>query len=288
MQLIDAPLQGADSSPVGWAENGTLMNGGGYGRHSFGSHKTYTYEWRSTSAPRVAQILKSYQDGTYGRGLIYFLDPSTYSSNLLPARWADPSMALDYNGIPLIYGASPEAVDTPSFEVNGYPIRSAMYDVSGTPTSWTPGYPDSVFIPAPPGYYLFAGAAYTSTGNGGVYATAVTGSDTQVYSTRLAELSTTDSDVVYNAVAPSSNSAGVRIWIGGGTGTVTLSGLTVRAVPSSNTPLNFRQGPWTGGMGHSGCRFTGAPTWVTNNAVMNGGHIGFAASFTEVGDWATG
>src|SRR5690606_3795009 len=66
------PLSGADSSPVGWGADGTHLNGGGWAMGSWNSHKRYTYEWGQSSSREVAQLLKSYRDGTYGRGLLYF------------------------------------------------------------------------------------------------------------------------------------------------------------------------------------------------------------------------
>ena len=44
---------------------------------------------------------------------------------------------------------------------------------------------------------------------------------------------------------------------------------------------------WIGGQGHSGCRFSGMPSYV-NNGPIAGGRIGFAASFKEVGTWIRG
>lgn len=61
-----------------------------------------------------------------------------------------------------------------------------------------------------------------------------------------------------------------------------------RPVIGSDTNLFALQaGPWIGGQGHSGCRFVGVPTYVSNSPYA-GGRIGFAASFTEVGSWVYG
>lgn len=43
-------------------------------------------------------------------------------------------------------------------------------------------------------------------------------------------------------------------------------------------------GPWVGGQGHSGCRFDGEPTYIEYTGV-NGGQVGYAATFREVGSW---
>lgn len=66
------------------------------------------------------------------------------------------------------------------------------------------------------------------------------------------------------------------------------SAFETRTVSGSQTPLNLlSSGPWIGGQGHSGCRFANTPSYVTNSGYA-GGRIGFAASFTEVGDWVFG
>lgn len=49
----------------------------------------------------------------------------------------------------------------------------------------------------------------------------------------------------------------------------------------------LQRAAWVGGQGHSGARFSGTPTYVTNSPI-NGGRIGFAATFTEVGSWVYG
>lgn len=45
----------------------------------------------------------------------------------------------------------------------------------------------------------------------------------------------------------------------------------------------IKAGPWIGGQGHSGCRFSGTPTYISNSP-YGGGRVGFAATFVEVGD----
>lgn len=98
MEWFKTPSSGADTSPVGWNSEGTTLNGDGYAFGSFGSHKVYQFDWGSSNAREVAQRMKSYADGTYGRGYIYFVDPTLYELNILPAAWADPSMGIDYEG----------------------------------------------------------------------------------------------------------------------------------------------------------------------------------------------
>lgn len=236
-----APLQGADSSPSAWGTDGTLLNGGGYAFNSWGSHKRYTYEWPSSSSPEVAQKMKSYRDGTYGRGLLYFLDPMIYKGNVLPASWADPSMALDNEAPSLVYGVEPTPVATSGWEQNGLPITSARYSVT-TPPQTTPPVESSLFIPVPEGYTLYLGAFYSSTGTGGVFASPVNANGTTGAAVKLTELATTSTDIVADPFGGSIK--GVCLWVGrtsSDTSLVTLTALCGRLIKTTEI-ANY--GPW--------------------------------------------
>lgn len=302
------PNRGADGSPVGWGVDGTLLNGGGYAHNSFGSHKRYQYAWPDSSTRQEAQFMKSLADGTYGRGLIHFIEPTLYDQNILPARVADPSMAIDNEGASLVYGYNPTAVATTDWQTNLLPITSALYDL----TNVTPGYrgtPDSVYVPIPEGYTLYLGAFYSATGSGGIFTRNVLADGRE------------ESDVLLNPIDPNSSVIavdtfsgvrGIRLWLGKystGAASVTATALIARLIRTDRiliedagyaegryglepyggvlTPTHIDSGPWVGGMGHSGCRFVGKPTFVSNTGV-NGGQVGFAATFQEVGSWVYG
>lgn len=287
------PLQGADSSPSAWGVDGTLLNGGGYAFNSFGSHKRYTYEWPQSSSPETAQMMKSYRDGTYGRGLLYFLEPGIYRTNILPARWADPSMSLDNEAPSLVYGVDPIAVSTSGGGTLDIPVTSAQYDLSATPPQAIPTPDSSVFIPVPTGHTLLLGAFYSSTGTGGVFVTPVNSNGTLGDSVKLTEKDNSETDVVTDQI--SGDIRGIRLWVGRSSSvesSVTLAAMCARLIETADIDnpgkLNkLVSGPWIGGQGHSGCRFAGTPSYV-NNGPVEGGRVGFAASFVEVGSWIYG
>ena len=107
------------------------------------------------------------------------------------------------------------------------------------------------------------------------------------------------------------NGEGVWLWVGktsSGAASVTITSMMARLVKTSDLDtgvvygdgfygqfayggaLPYRvtklfKGPWQPGMGHSGCRFIGKPTYIANTGV-NGGQVSYSASFREVGMWS--
>lgn len=263
------PLKGADSSPSAWGADGTLLNGGGYGFNSFGSHKRYTYEWPQSSSPETAQMMKSYRDGTYGRGLLYFLEPGIYKTNVLPAAWADPSMAINNEAPSLVYNVDPIAVPTSGGADLDLPVTSALYDLSTTPAQTTPTPDTSVFLPIPTGHTLILGAFYTATGTGGVYATPVNNNGTLGANVKLTEKPNSDTEVVTDQF--SGDIKGVRLWVGRTDATpssVTIAAMSGRLLETSSVVVYT---PWVVSRTNLSVnpRSLNTTGWVSNNATLN-------------------
>lgn len=288
MTWFPTPLTGAASSPVGMEAGGNLVNGGGYQYNSFGSHKEYTYEWGGAAAREAAQLMKSFADGTYGRGLIYFTSPLSYSTNVLPAFWADPSMGLGYEGASLVYGLDATSVPTTDWTINELPVLSAYYDLGTTAVGWR-GKEQAVFVPIPTGYILSIGAFYTATGSANVFYRTQSASGGLGTATALTALANDATEIV-NVDISDPEIIGVWIYVGkssSGASSITLSGMIARLRKAGTDQSTISAGPWIGGQGHSGCRFVGKPTYIENTGV-NGGQVGFAATFREVGHWLYG
>lgn len=305
---IDTPNSGADASTDGWGTTATFLNGGGYAANSWSTHKRYTFEWSDASSRQAAQFMQSLRNGAYGKGLIRFIEPTLYDTNVLPARLAQPSLMVEDEGIPLSFKVHPTEVPTPGWGANNIPVTSARWDLTTESIGYR-GAEQTAYIPVPGGYTMALGVVYTSTGSGGVFAR------TGGVDYRLQELSpTSDVQVVPEVVMFTGNRA-VRLWIGkeeSGAASVTISAMTARLIPDNRvferpgpssgygdgryggiayggTALsthwkNMARGPWVGGMGNSGVRFNGTPTMVHNTGV-NGGQVGFSASFIETGAW---
>lgn len=227
MQWIETPQSGADSTPEEWAASGTLLNGGGYVNHSWGSHKTYNFSWSNTATREAAQTMKSYRDGSYGRGLLYFVSPLIYDTNVLPARWASPSMATQDEGFGHIYSLTPKALPVTGFEKNRYPVETASYTVPARGAQYDER--SALFIPIPPGMTLWIGAVYEATGGLGVHVRTDSGTDVTVPPVGL-------SDDVVAPLAVTGKFA--RLWFGstGLTpgGTLNVTAVTARLAPTDN------------------------------------------------------
>lgn len=284
MRWVPAPKSPAEASSQAWNAGDTYLNGGGFERHSWGSHKRYIYEWPESSSREAAQIMKSYRDGSFGKGLIYFIDPLTYDTNILPAQWADPSMTTDLEGGILVEGVEPTSVPTSGGALNDLPVNSAFFDLNDAPSGYR-GDRESLFVPIPEGYTLYLGAFYQATGSGTVSVAPVDSNGNTGTSSQLPATGNLDTSIFSGSY---SGGAGVRIWVGktsGGAASVTLTGMVARIYETGKTPpTKFLSGPWVGGMGHSGCRFVGVPTLMEHSAV-NDGQVSYAASFKEVGMW---
>lgn len=280
MQWIETPQTGADSSPTGWSTDATMINGGGFAVNSWGSHKRYGYGWGDTASRELASLIHAYANGTYGRGLIYFLDPMYYETNVLPRHWADPSMALEDEAPPLIYDHQPTGSPVASGP-NMLPTMRTTY----TPTEIGMSRSDSLFIPVPEGHSLLLGAVYSATGSGGVFVATQTASGAVGVSQKLEELPPNDQRIVQGTVF--TGIYGVRIWVGKTTGepsTVTLRAMTARIFSPGASMADIESGPWMSGEGHSGCRFLGKPTLV-NYTGVDGGQVGLGATLVETGAW---
>lgn len=266
MQWIEIPQTGADVSTVGSSANEVLINGGGWARNSWASHKRYEFSWGNSVSREVANAIQGYSSGTFGRGLIYFIDPMWADKNILPRYWADPSMAINYEGPSLVAGVQPSPTPT-SAGVNNLPVDAAVYSVPAAYDPQTAG--TELTIPIPPGSTLTLGFLGSSTGA----SVRVRHGATVANLTPLA----TNSANVTNYSITGTEWAYIGIANPGAASTITLAGLVARI----DGPA---EGPWVPGEGHSGCKFDGKPTLV-NYGGMFGGQVGVAATLIETGAW---
>lgn len=133
---VPAPKVGSDFSPINSRERDQFLNGGANVRGSKDAHKEYNLSWSSKAREELAPVL-DIASGIYdtGRGddLVYFIDPTVYDWNVLPAMLASPyKTGLD--GVPMLndmegYPVFPDLEATPT-NAFGYPARAATYTLS--------------------------------------------------------------------------------------------------------------------------------------------------------------
>ncbi|ALJ19577.1 hypothetical protein [Microbacterium sp. No. 7] len=306
MRWIPAPQTGATMSPQAWSQGGTLLGGGGWQQNSFNSHRHFDFSWSKASLVDDAQIMQAYFNGLYGRGLIWFIDPLAYQRNILPPHWAAPGLALDYEAPPLIRttGVVPTGFSVSDPANRGWPVTGATYNLTSSPIGY-PGPWDSLFVPIPPGYTLMLGAHYSATGGGGVFSTKIEADGSVGLTQRLAP--TGDNPFYVTPDLALSGGRGVRLWIGRdspGAATVSLTAMSGRLFDSLSVIYGVQYGygeygegayggeqyptaaggTWKPGMGHTGCRFDGPPTYAATGGNF-GGQAGYAVSLREVGGW---
>lgn len=283
MEWIDSPLVGADESSTAWGSEMNLLSGAAFARNSFGSHKTYQFTWADSSSLDFVHKLMSYANGSYGRGMIHFIEPLTYDTNVLPAHVASPGVAVGYDSKSLVNNVAPTSVPVGVSVDSGLPTTSAKYTLS------TVGDADSVktFIPVPAGASIYIGAMYSATGTAGVYVVPVTEAGDGI-PVRLTEIAVSSTDYVN---AEFTNVIGVRVYIqktSAVSSTITLTALLARiaqpgllATPETAPAQKIINTPWIAGQGHTGVRFVGKPSLIAYNGV-GGGQFGLSATLKEV------
>ena len=214
-EWVEVPQTGADMSSTPWVSERDFLSGRGAVRNSYMSSRDFQFTWAASSSRELAQKIKSYSDGIYGRGLIYFVDPLLYNTNTLPAHWADPSMAIDRGAAPVLIDWYPTGTAT-AVNDNDLPVVSALYDA----TDLTPGFDEAinntVFIPKPEGYTLALGAFYSAPYYSGVYVTPVFLDGTEGEWIRLTELAVSETSNIVPDLFTDPLLAGVRLWVGKG------------------------------------------------------------------------
>lgn len=274
MGWIITPNTGADVSSIGNSSSVVLQNGGAASRQSWDSSKLFQFSWGDTANHLLVSLLQAYRNGSYGRGLIWFHDPMHYETNLLPKRWADPSMAVNREAEPLVPDTFPTSSPIGA-SANNYPVQAASYALPANFSSETAGLEQ--YIPIPAGMSLVVGASYSGAG--------------QVYVRTPAGITVLPQLPVTGPVATTViNAEWARIGIRNTTAAVasiSLVGMTARLsnpIATGGNPAAVGAGPWYSGEGHSGCRFESDPVIVNYNGV-DGGQLGLSASFREVGAW---
>lgn len=262
MTWVKAPTIDSGIGKIGWQSVSQFLNGGASVISSATSHKEYQFAWALASAEDTAAI-SDYADQVYGDGLIYFLDPFSVRTNVLPQQWAVPSLAIKdaptFNGSDVRPTASPTVANT-----YGYPTTSAVYTFNSASVFKT------LWIPLPTGYTFHFGAHGSATGTAAI----------TLNGAAVTSLLSAASDVRTNTTV--TGVPGVTISFSG-EGTLTLAGLIAQVRPTGETvPI----GGFISGRGHSGCRFNTSGLEIVGYSAPEAlDYQSVTGRLIETGDW---
>src|SRR5690625_94841 len=138
-----------------WQASGTFANGGGWVRRSAAGHRVYDLSWNLMPASEISKI-RAIFDGVYGQGPFYFIDPSAERTNVFPAAWAQPRLALD-GGPPLVYDQMPSREVYPGPN-STYPQVGARYVLDSN------SIPNVLRVPVPERHRFAFRVGYQNTG----------------------------------------------------------------------------------------------------------------------------
>lgn len=290
-RFVPAPARGAAVTPTGWDEDATGKNGGGYVSQSVGRHQVIQYDWSRSTDRQYANYIQGLRDGLYGRGLIHFTDPTSYETNVLPAFWASPGMALGYEAPPLVFRKVPDEFYFGRSDRDNSPMRGATY--KGIPNQFN--IADALYVPIPPGMAFLFGTRYESNNTAtGVYVQPVDmqggmNTSNRVLMPRGINLIQPMKDLVTHSFS-SVQYGGVYIWLGRTSSVSVGSFISVLDMVGKLVPVEaletdikrrYDNEPWYGGEGNTGMKFLGRPTIV--EAGLQNTEI--SATFKEVGAW---
>lgn len=272
MQWIPCPQVGANYGATGATQGGTFLHGGTFHRQTLNSSKTRRLSWPLNGRDALRPIT-DYNEGVYGPGPIYWLDPFDMDQNVLAQSFATPSLG-GYDAITLNGSEKrPELVATTTNSL-GYPTESAIYTLNSTTD-----IPFRHWIPIPPGYTAWVGVHGVAGAGTEVRARTTNGPVATGSTVALSILPVTSTTRVTNTFSASSTVSGVEIWLGG-TGTITLSGIIVQVLRTGVVP---ETGGFISGQGHSGMSFDGYPEKNAYSAALD--LIGLSANFVETEQW---
>jgi hypothetical protein len=291
MGWVQAPDSGMDAGAEGYSEFLTFDNGGADVVSSAATHRVYAMDWSLSEASGATGLdtIKNYQQGLYGRGLIYFANPMIFSQNVLAPHWASPSLI--EGGWPSIVNArKPTFGDSPSNN-NDLPGRRATWDLTTltTPVNTRPTSPrDIMTVVIPPEHTLALGMSGNYTGNGRVFVETVTRIGVRAITTLtpLSELGTTRMNVTYSGDTYSH----INIFLGksaAGNSMVTITNMMAQMFRNS-MPITLST-KHIGGQGDTGCKFS--TNAIIEKYVMvdpdgNPRHYkGMSVDLAEVGAW---
>lgn len=274
-EWINRPEVGGDMSPKSWGEGGMFLSGGAFERSSPDSHREFSLSWDGVgNSVAEAARMQAYRDGAYSKtpgDLFYFHDPLSYAVNILPKRWAQPSL--------MVRTKRPWATaEVPGPGVRGLPLTGAHIK-AGTTDPTEPG-PGVLWIPIPEGLTLDIAVNQVITTGSGIYRRQVRNDGTLSASSGFSG----DSIISSQNSGAGTSPRGFLLYFKGEFDVFGIRATLRKASDPKYSDFQDISWAWHSGMGHSGCRFSGSPTYSPFRDTY-GGLASYSIMMREVGDW---
>lgn len=304
-QAVPVPSTGMQANRVGFAESGTLENGGGYGSRSTGKHREYSMDFGAREAAGLGNldVFSEYATGQWDEyssllspsenpnNLIWFADPMIFDQNLFPPHWASPALFSQGDWHPITRLSLPDPLYVTPTNSYGHPKLSAVFNnYAGAPTTRAK-FRNMVTIPIPPGYNLYWG--YSSHYAGGTFGPIAGNTATGATSAHLVSpYLPLDQSKRLNTTPVSGSTYDHATFQFAPSGGEPMTSMMAQLWPIGVTPnLDGGQGGrHIPGMGNTGCVFSDAATtesYVIVDRERNKPvhYKGLSTSLIEVGGW---
>lgn len=282
MRWVPCPDTGMGAGAEGYSELLGFENGGADVVSSAATHRVYDMQWgtRSGSGAEGLDLIRSYQQGIFGPGLIYFVDPMNFTTNLFPPAFATPALGERGWKPPAVVGSYPN-VPYATAAPYDYPRRAFTSDLGNPVTKPTQNGSKLAVIPIPPGYTLHVCFRHLAGGgNGGIISAAPIFADGQEQTTQNLLMGPAGSATTYSFSGATYKA--VEFWVNGFvSGWI---GSMAWLYPTGVTPPNMSTARHVPGAGHTGCKFTSAA--IVEQYIMTDRTLkGMSTQLTEVGAW---
>lgn len=282
MRWVPCPDTGMGAGAEGYSELMGFENGGADVVASGATHRVYDLDWgtRTGSGTDGLDVIRSYQQGIFGPGLIYFLDPMNFTTNLFPPHFATPSLS-EWGWKPAALVGSYPNIPYLTAAPYDLPRRAFTTDLANPVAKPVQDGSKLVAIPIPPGYTLHVCFRHlVGAGNGGTIGATPVFADGQQDTNQTLTVGPLGSATTYSFSG--STYKAVEFWargyIAGWVGSMAW------LYPTGVTPPNMATARHVPGGGHTGCKFTSAA--IVENYVMADRTLkGMSTQLTEVGAW---
>jgi hypothetical protein len=262
LRSVKVPTTGLERTSNSFRAAGVLTNGGGWARSSVANHSTWNMNWDYLNSEEYGDIREVYES----QNLIHFLSPDAMVRNALPPYIAQAGDAA-LGGYRLVGYTSTTVVEEVSTIATGVttgPTRTVRYSgITGATRK-------SIWLPIPPGHTLHLRGLTSSSG--GVQVT-VGGVPLPLWSS--------GTTIPFISI-PSPAAHGAALTLSAGSA-ITIRWLQAKVLPTGQA-VTWTEG-WKPGLGHSGCRLDGDPTYTLYSSPQALDYGALSLPLRETGAW---